>query len=70
MTLDITAMIEGRKICKKELNLYPDIKYLKKELELSIDVTPDHSYAGKLDGIVEVTNNTYKLLDSKGISKN
>lgn len=52
-TLKIRAMLEGRRQCKKELGIYSNIKYIEKELELSVTIADDE-YAGKLDGIVEV----------------
>tara|TARA_Y100000310_G_scaffold342805_1_gene447541 strand:- start:1195 stop:2166 length:972 start_codon:yes stop_codon:yes gene_type:complete len=55
-TIKMRAMLEGRKRCKQELGMYTNIKYIEKELELSVTIA-DEEYAGKLDGIVEVDNN-------------
>lgn len=52
-TLKIRAMLEGRARCKKEIGLYPNIKYIEKEIELEVTIAND-KYGGKLDGIVEV----------------
>lgn len=67
-TAKLRGLIEGGIKCKKELGINSDIKYLEKELVLSMPIAADDIYAGKIDGIVEMNGVRY-ILDHKSYSR-